>query len=351
MKKEIVAKSQTSGNLVEDIDFVSSPVRSPAVIAAEINIIKSQTAGIIQVLGTQINNGIFEIGRLLCEAKEVISHGEWGTWLKENVDYSDSTAQSFMKVYREFSDGQVDLLTGKTQAELFGNLDTSKLLELFKLPKSERAQLAEDNDLSKMSVRDIKKLVKEHTELSKKVIEQGDIISDLEKSKNEAECKLSKLESDVKEGKDKAKSESDKLKKDLKEARTKLDELTKSPPAAEISEDEIKRIKAEAIAESEAKYKADLQKASKDAELQADIIRAEAEAEANKRIEEMRAKFSAASDDSVKSVNFHVDQINKHLLDVDTIVAGASPEIADKLRQAIFNLLTAAAESWRVDKR
>ena len=131
----------------------------------------------------------------------------------------------------------------------------------------------------------------------------------------------------------------------------KLDELRKSSSDVVISENELKRIKAEAVADIEAKYKSDMKKASDDAERQAEIIRAEAEAEANKRIDEMRVKFAAASDDSVKSVNFHIDQINKHLLDVDSIVAGSSQEIADKLRHAIFNLLTAAAETWRVDKR
>ena len=33
-----------------------------------------------------------EIGERLLEAKELVPHGEWGKWLKENVNYSQSTA-------------------------------------------------------------------------------------------------------------------------------------------------------------------------------------------------------------------------------------------------------------------
>lgn len=28
-----------------------------------------------------------EIGKRLMEAKDLVSHGEWGNWLKENVNY------------------------------------------------------------------------------------------------------------------------------------------------------------------------------------------------------------------------------------------------------------------------
>ena len=161
--------------------------RSPAVIAAEINMIKAQTASIIHTLGGHIRSGVYEIGRLLCEAKASVPHGEWGEWLETNVAYSDSTAQNLMRIYRELSDGQVDMLTGKTQAELFAGLDYSQVIEVLKLPKAERARLAEENDLEGMSSREIKALIKEKKALEERVAAQDEEILDLTQEKNRAE--------------------------------------------------------------------------------------------------------------------------------------------------------------------
>ena len=61
-------------------------VRSPEIIAAEINTIKSQTASVLASAYKQAQNSIFEIGRRLCEVKEMVGHGNWGAWLSENVD-------------------------------------------------------------------------------------------------------------------------------------------------------------------------------------------------------------------------------------------------------------------------
>lgn len=40
-----------------------------------------------------------EIGGKLTEAKELVKHGEWGDWLKNKVDFSQSQANNLMKVY------------------------------------------------------------------------------------------------------------------------------------------------------------------------------------------------------------------------------------------------------------
>ena len=65
--------------------------RTPELIAAEINHIKEETKRIV------LNNSI-EIGRRLTEAKLLIPHGQWGVWLKENVDYSKTTANNLMNI-------------------------------------------------------------------------------------------------------------------------------------------------------------------------------------------------------------------------------------------------------------
>ena len=339
--------------------------RSPAVIAAEINMIKAQTASIIHTLGGHIRSGVYEIGRLLCEAKASVPHGEWGTWLETNVAYSDSTAQNLMRIYRELSDGQVDMLTGKTQAELFAGLDYSQVIEVLKLPKAERARLAEENDLEGMSSREIKALIKEKKALEDKLAERDEEIIDLNQAKNKAEMQVieekgradsaEKAKAVAEDALKKADSERDKAVKDaekagkaqLKELQKELDELKASAPAGEVSAEEIERIKAEAISEAEAKYKVNLEQLTLEADSKADAARAEAEAEAEKRIEDLKAKYAAASDDTVKVVSVYIEQVSEILSKITERVDGADGEVKGKLNGAVYKLLIAAAESFK----
>ena len=62
-------------------------IRTPEIVAAEINSIKEQTQNIL------LFNSI-EIGRRLTEAKNMMEHGQFGKWLAEKVDYSQSTANN-----------------------------------------------------------------------------------------------------------------------------------------------------------------------------------------------------------------------------------------------------------------
>ena len=41
-----------------------------------------------------------EAGRLLCEAKAIVPHGQWATWLASHCKVSDRTARMYMQLYR-----------------------------------------------------------------------------------------------------------------------------------------------------------------------------------------------------------------------------------------------------------
>lgn len=42
------------------------------------------------------------IGRLLSEAKELVKHGEWGKWVEDNCNFSERTAQNFMRLHSKY---------------------------------------------------------------------------------------------------------------------------------------------------------------------------------------------------------------------------------------------------------
>ena len=69
--------------------------RDPNIIAAEINAIKTQARNVVLTAA-------MEIGKRLTEVKVMLPHGTWGTWLADNVDYSERTAQNLMSVYATY---------------------------------------------------------------------------------------------------------------------------------------------------------------------------------------------------------------------------------------------------------
>ena len=68
--------------------------RTAEVIASEIVSIKETARTTLQAIAT---GAAVEIGKRLKEAKSLVPYGEWGTWLKANVDYSERTANVFSR--------------------------------------------------------------------------------------------------------------------------------------------------------------------------------------------------------------------------------------------------------------
>jgi hypothetical protein len=54
----------------------------------------------IRRLGKQVVSDVIEIGRLLVESKELVGHGDWLPWLSREFQWSDTTAERFMRVHR-----------------------------------------------------------------------------------------------------------------------------------------------------------------------------------------------------------------------------------------------------------
>ena len=79
-------------------DIVNVPMaaqRDIRTVTAEIRSLHRQAQ--CMVLGYAI-----EIGRKLKEAKTLLPYGQWGQWLREEVEFSQSTAQNFMKIFEEY---------------------------------------------------------------------------------------------------------------------------------------------------------------------------------------------------------------------------------------------------------
>ena len=100
-----------------------------------------------------IGRSIVVIGQALREAKEQLAHGAWGDWLRDRVNFSQGTAENYMRIAEQVH-GESTLL----------DLPYTKILALLAVPETEREQFAQDNQVEDKSVSEIKRLIRERDE-------------------------------------------------------------------------------------------------------------------------------------------------------------------------------------------
>jgi len=135
----------------------------------------------IEILAYKNNTArnIVEIGNRLIKVKELLPHGEWGKWLEEKVDFSQWTANKFMKAATEFSNYGT-----------FNNLTQSKIFALLDLPPEERQPFAESHPVETMSTRELEKAIKAQKEAERKAQEA-------ERRANESEAKAAESKEEI----------------------------------------------------------------------------------------------------------------------------------------------------------
>ena len=97
-----------------------------------------------------IGRSIVVIGQALREAKAQLAHGAWGDWLRDRVNFSQGTAENYMRIAEQVH-GESTLL----------DLPYTKILALLAVPETERERFAQDNQVENKSVSEIKRLIQE----------------------------------------------------------------------------------------------------------------------------------------------------------------------------------------------
>lgn len=108
-------------------------------IESEIITLKNQTA-----------QNIIQIGHKLMEAKDKLSHGEWGDWLRDKIDFSQRTANQFMRIAKEFG----------SNSQSISNLEITKVGLLLDVPADKREDFMERHNIKSMSTRELKSVIK-----------------------------------------------------------------------------------------------------------------------------------------------------------------------------------------------
>ena len=310
-------------------------INHEALQTRDIEIITEEIIGLKNQAKNTFLAYVCEIGKRLCEAKEKLNHGEWGEWLKEKVDFSQSTANNYMNLYSEYGDGSAVLLGLGANSQTFANLDYSKAVKLLAIPSEERESFVIENDIENKSARETDKLIKEHKaalEEKKRLEEENARLKGYQKEADEAK----KMALNAQTALSDKQAELDKL----KEA---LDELENNSAEPQISDEELDQIKADAKHEAEEQFKAEL-KTREDAlknEIAAEKAKkeaAEARAkEANDKIAEYekQAKMSNPLVTEFKLVFEDFQSKADILLSIIATAKRDDPETAAKLQKAL----------------
>ncbi len=264
---------------------------------------------------------VIEIGRRLTEAKAQLKHGEWLPWLREKVEFSETSAQNFMRIAREY---------GNTH--LVGDLGASKALVLLALPASERENFAsekhlvngEEKSVSEMSKRELEEAIRqrklaelERDKMQRELDEQRkaneEAAAEMQKAQEAAEAARAAVE-DAKSISLAAQERTAELERELKELREKpvdvavqtvdasAEQIAAAVKEAELSAKEKIGKKAEELK----KARDDLARAKVDMQIAAaELKKAEDEAAAL-RAELDKARKSAAAMDNKALAEFGV---------------------------------------------
>ena len=287
--------AKVEGAPVQDAEIVTE--RTPEIVAAEIRQIADQTRKMV------LNSSI-EIGKRLCEAKEMVPHGEWSNWLERSVNFKQSTANNLMKIYTEYGDIQGELWGASAKSQTFGNLTYSKAIALLAVPSEEREEFVEKNDVENMSTRELQEAIKA----------RDDALAAMEK----AEKKEKKLQKDL-----------DFANKKLKMEQERHDALTdKAKKDEEKHAEQIKRLEKE-LAEAESK------EAEPSEEMLAEIDRLK---EQLKKAEHLGAE-RLAGDEETARFKILYQTVQNNFFDLMDAMAGIRDEAAKEKRKAAVRAL------------
>lgn len=95
-------------------------------------------------------SSMLRIGEGLIEAKKLVPHGQWLSYLRDNFGWEERNAQYFMQMYTRF--GEMEGIEG---------IGKSKLMKMLSLPEGTEQAFIEKHDVEHMTVKEVGEAVKE----------------------------------------------------------------------------------------------------------------------------------------------------------------------------------------------
>lgn len=339
-------------------ELMNKPQEGVVATERDLTIVTTEIKTLHQQAQQMVLSYVIEIGRRLVEAKALVEHGDWGRYIKEELDYSQSTANNFMRIFEEYGTAQQSLLGAEANSQALGNLTYTKALALLALPAEEREEFVEEHDVEGMSSRELQQAIKARTDAEAALENEQSITADLRRRVELAENAKAKAEGAVQE----AQKDAQEAAAALAAAQRELEELKAKPidvPVAQADPEKIQEAADAAVADAEKahadkvkkleKQVADAKAAAQEAKealktAQNDAGAAMAQAEA--KVEELRKQLAVATPE-LTAFNFHYEAAHREIAAMVNMVdklQEAGNEQVDRLRSALRALVQLVTE-------
>ena len=106
---------------------------------------------------------LLQLGRVLCEAKALVRHGDWAEWVRVNAHMPIRTAQQYMQAFQKFGlDPEIS------------RLGPGQIIRLLPMTEDERRELLASNDVESMTDRELREAIRRQREEIR-----GEVIADI----------------------------------------------------------------------------------------------------------------------------------------------------------------------------
>lgn len=293
-------------NISPEVPRTAELPRTPEIVGAEV---RTLTTAARQI---SLKYAI-EIGRRLVEAKELVPHGGWLDWLKRETEFSQPSANRFMKLFDAYGADQQSLFGTEAKYSTLNNLSVSNALLLLAVPEDEREEYATEVDAEHLSARELEAAIKERDE-ARKALQTSEArledaqrtLADSGKQLTELRGRLDQARADLRTADSEAEANERELKARIAELEARpVDVAVAEPDPAEIekrAEELAKAAKEEALKQADAKIRAIAADASAEKAKLEDKLKAleksasEDRAELVQKIREAEAKLAEAQD-------------------------------------------------------
>ena len=313
-------------------EIITVSGRSSNTIAAEIVAITNQTRQMVVM-------SAIEVGKRLEEAKALVGHGEWGSYVERECLLSHRSANNCMKLFREWRDNP--------NSQALANISYTNAVKLLSLPEDEREELMQEHDVSAMSSRDLDKVIKERNELQAANEAADAKIRELEQNLMDAEVRASSAKSSESAWLseiDKLNANLAKAREDATKAKNQAQYLRDNPTIPKSMKDKlVSDAKAQASKEVEKALQAQISAAKDQAQKAADA-QAAAEKDAQAARDQLAAlqkqsRFSSPEAAAIKilfdQVQIDFNKITGHLIKL----TAADPDQGAKFKNALRTLV------------
>ena len=302
--------------------------------ARPLEVITTEIIAYKQVAG----QAIVEIGNRLMEAKAQLSHGEWLPWLEEQVQFSEVSAQRFMRLAKEYSN-----------PSLVTDLGSSKALSLLALPPVERDEFVaqkhevngEEKTVYEMSKRELEQAIQKLKSKDKEIEELNSSVDRLSNEISKQSETISELNGQIAELQNREPEVQKVVDLDAQEElKKKISKLEKDKASAEAAKRKAETEK-KAAEDNLASLRAQNAEGSKAHQAEITVL--------EQQNKELRKQLAVASSSEMSVYKIHFEQAQKSINEMISCIGrmrtAGDEETAGKATDALRALLDTCSKA------